>query len=32
MTNKQMEEVDLRPNPFHGDWNYSIHPTDTENS
>jgi len=31
ITNKQMEEIDLRPNPFHGDWNYSIHPTNTEN-
>ena len=26
ISDKQMQEVDLRPNPFHGDWNYSIHP------
>jgi hypothetical protein len=26
ITDKEMREVDIRPNIFHGDWNYSIHP------
>ena len=25
-TDKQMRAIDLRPDTFHGDWNYTIHP------
>jgi hypothetical protein len=27
VTNKQLETVNLEPHDFHGEWNYTIHPT-----
>jgi transposase len=27
VTHEQMEKVNLEPHAFHGDWNYTIHPT-----
>jgi transposase len=26
ITDQQMKEINLRPNPFHGEWNYTIRP------
>ena len=25
-SDKQLENVNLEPDPWHGEWNYSIHP------
>lgn len=30
ITDKEMAEVNLHPERFHGDWNYAIHPTEEE--
>ena len=29
VTPKQMRELKIEPHPFHGDWNYTIHPRPT---
>ncbi len=31
ISDKEMDKVDLRPNPFHENWNYSIHPINDRN-
>jgi len=28
VSDKQLEQVNLEPNTFHGEWNYTIRPTD----
>lgn len=30
VSDKELAEVDLRPDEFHGEWNYSIYPIDSE--
>ncbi|MDP6777145.1 MAG: ISAzo13 family transposase, partial [Candidatus Latescibacteria bacterium] len=29
VTDAQMDQIDLAPHDFHGDWNYTIHPSTT---
>jgi transposase len=29
VSDKQLEKVNIHPNEFHGEWNYTIHPSDT---
>jgi hypothetical protein len=32
VSNKQLEHVNLEPHDFHGEWNYSIRPTERDNA
>ena len=31
VTDKQLAEVNLEPDAWHGEWNYTIHPNDETN-
>jgi len=32
VSDKQLALVNLEPNAFHGEWNYTIHPTSRDNA
>jgi len=29
VSNREMEDLNITRDPFHGEWNYTIHPTET---
>ena len=31
ISDKELAQVNLQPHAFHGEWNYTIHPTDAQN-